>query len=203
MDYLPTQRTERYEWWKKIRDSIETEGLKFGLSAANISAAKALAADQCAAMEAVNAAKTAMKGARARESTATRNNTAAMRACVRHWKTLPDFPASGSEGALKLRGVKAAFAPASFKSMLKVSIVGHRIRLDYTKSGMDAVVVYGRLSGTPDWTRLGMDASSPYYDTRPLAVPGVAELREYMVRGLLDDEETGQDSDIVSILFGG
>jgi hypothetical protein len=28
-------------------------------------------------------------------------------------------------------------------------------------------------------------------------------VREYMVRGLLDDEEVGQDSDIVSIAFGG
>jgi hypothetical protein len=203
MDYIPTQRLERYEWWKKIRDSIETEGPKFGLSPANISAAKALAADQCAAMEAVDAAETALKGARARETAVTPVNTAGMRACVRHWKTLPDYPASGSEGALKLRGPKVSFDPAAFKSVLKVSIVGGQIRLDFTRSGVGAVVVYARLRGTPDWSRLGQDSSSPYYDTRPLTVPGVAEMREYMVRGLLDDEEIGQDSNIVSILFGG
>lgn len=64
-------------------------------------------------------------------------------------------------------------------------------------------MIYSRLSGAPEWTRLGMDSSSPYYDTRPLAVPGVAELREYLVRGIGADEEIGQDSNIVAIVFGG
>lgn len=203
MDYIPTVRTDRYFWWKKIRDHIETEGPKFGLTPEGISAAKSIAADQCAAMEATNAAEAALKGAYATEAASTLQNTAAMRACVRHWKTLPDFPTSGSEGALKLRGAKKAFDPDTFKPKLKVSLVGGRIRLVFTKSGFDAMVIFGRLNGAAEWTRLGIDSSSPYFDTRPLAEPGVAEQREYKVRGLLDDQEIGQDSSIVSILYGG
>jgi hypothetical protein len=41
------------------------------------------------------------------------------------------------------------------------------------------------------------------YDTRPLAQPGVAEVREFMARCLVGDDEIGQDSDIVSIAFAG
>lgn len=53
------------------------------------------------------------------------------------------------------------------------------------------------------WRRIGTDTSSPYYDTAPLAQAGVAEVREYMARGLVNDVEIGIASDIVSIAFAG
>ena len=40
-------------------------------------------------------------------------------------------------------------------------------------------------------------------DTSPLAAPGVAEGREYMARGILNDQEIGVASNIASITFGG
>ena len=47
------------------------------------------------------------------------------------------------------------------------------------------------------------DTEAPYYDTRPLAQPGVPEVREYKVRGMVADDEIGQSSDIVSLTFAG
>ena len=64
-------------------------------------------------------------------------------------------------------------------------------------------MVYCRLRGSTGWNKLGIDTSSPYYDTHPLATPGVAETREYMLRAILDDVEIGQPSDIISIVIGG
>ena len=204
MDYIPTKRAERYLWWKNIRDSIDIEGPKFGLAAGDITAAKAVATNQCLKMEATDAAEAALEGARTTEKSVTTTNTAAIRGYVRNWKTLPGYPTSGSEGVLGLKGTETnAPDPSSFKSTIKLSIDGNQIKLEFTKTGMDAVVVYGRLRGTLGWTKLGMDSSSPYYDTRPPAQPGVAEVREYMVRGLLNDEEVGLDSDIASIAFAG
>jgi hypothetical protein len=43
----------------------------------------------------------------------------------------------------------------------------------------------------------------PYYDTNPLANLAVPEVREYMVMGMIDNEEIGLPSDIVSIVFAG
>ena len=40
-------------------------------------------------------------------------------------------------------------------------------------------------------------------DGRPLATAGVAEVREYMARGMDGDNEIGLESDIVSINFAG
>lgn len=45
--------------------------------------------------------------------------------------------------------------------------------------------------------------NSPYDDYTPLAVPGVAEVREYQAYGVLNDAQIGQPSDIVSVTFGG
>jgi len=48
-----------------------------------------------------------------------------------------------------------------------------------------------------------MDNFPPYDDTRALANPNVPEVREYMVRPVINDVEIGLPSDIVSAVFGG
>jgi hypothetical protein len=48
-----------------------------------------------------------------------------------------------------------------------------------------------------------VDTSSPYIDGRPLAQAGVAENREYMLRGAIDDAAIGLDSDIQNISWSG
>jgi len=81
--------------------------------------------------------------------------------------------------------------------------VGGEIRLDWQKKGADAVHIYGRLRGQANWVLLGMDTSSPYIDGRPLAQPNVAEVREYMLRGVVEDVEIGLDSDVLNATWGG
>lgn len=199
MDYIPSKRAEQLPWWKRISSEIDAEGPKMGVPAPGIAAAKAVADDQVAKMEATDAAKAALDGARATEATMTAANLLAMRGFVRNWKTLPGYAASGSEGVLHLRGTEPTFDPSTFKSVLTVSIVGGQIKVEFTKGGVDAVVVYCRLRGTPSWTKLGIDSSSPYYDTKPLDNPAVPEVREYMAMGLINDVEVGLPSDIVSV----
>lgn len=199
MDWMPKKRAERYLWWKNLHDHIEVEGPKFGLSPGEIAATKTLAAGQITVMEDTDAAKNALDGARATESAATAANEPVIRASARNWRTLPGYPASGSEGVLQLKGPESTFDPNTFKPVLKVSLVGGQIRVDFTKGECDGVAVYCRLRGTMGWTRLGTDNFSPYYDTNPLSNPAVPEVREYMGRGVIDDVEIGLDSDIVSL----
>lgn len=203
MDYLPKLRSDRYLWWKNQRDKIEEEGPKVGLSVAEIAAIKATATDQCAKMEAADAAESAAKGAKASENESTRVNTQAIRLAVRNLKTRALYASSGVEGTLRLKGTDSGFDPATFKSVLKLSIVGGQVRVDFTKGECDSVAIYCRLRGTLGWTKLGIDSDSPYFDTKPLANPAVPEVREYMGRGVIDDVEIGIESDIVSITHGG
>ncbi len=43
----------------------------------------------------------------------------------------------------------------------------------------------------------------PFDDQTPLKTPGVFEEREYQARGVINDEEVGQPSNIVSVKFAG
>ena len=43
----------------------------------------------------------------------------------------------------------------------------------------------------------------PYFDESPLAVAGTPEVREYMAMGVVNDEESGQHSEIKEVVFAG
>ena len=79
--------------------------------------------------------------------------------------------------------------------------MAHIIRFE--KRGVDGMRVYCRRKGQTTWTFLALDTSSPYIDGNPLFQAGVPEVREYMLRGVIDDVEIGLDSDIQSITWAG
>lgn len=203
MDFIPSKRNNQLVWWKKISTDITVEGPKFGLAAPAITAAKDVADDQVAKMEATDDAKAALDGARAAEAAATAANEAAIRLMVRNWKTLPGYPASGSEGVLGLKGTEPVEPPDLYKTVLKASVAGGQVKIEFVKGRADAVAIYTRLRGTAAWTKLAEDTGSPYIDTRPLADPNVPEVREYMGMGVEDNQEIGLPSDIVSVTFAG
>jgi hypothetical protein len=203
MDFIPNKRAENKAWWTTIKETGAVELAKINLPAPDIAAAVATATNQVAKMQATDDAEAVLNATRAMEKTAEANNEAAIRLAVRNWKTNPAYAASGIEGSLKLKGPVSGFDPTTFKTVLKLSIVGGQIRVDFIKDKCDSVAVYCRLRGTATWTKLGNDSRSPYYDTKPLADPNVPEVREYIGIGVIDDVEIGVPSDIVSIVFGG
>lgn len=202
-DYLPPKRTERAAWLQNLSDQLPTEAPKMGVPAADATAAKALADAILAKMSATDTAETALDGARTVERVTFATNIEALRAKIRNWKTLPGFAASGSEAVLKLAGRASSFDPNTYKATMKAVAEPGQVRISFEKRGVDGVAVYSRLKGTPGWTRIGTDTASPYYDTRPLAAAGTPEVREYKVRGFIDDAELGLESDIVSVTFAG
>ena len=78
-----------------------------------------------------------------------------------------------------------------------------QIRIRFVRGNVRGVNGYSRHAGESDRTLFGIDSSSPLYDKRPLVHPGQAETREYMARGVVNDEEVGQDSNVVNVLYGG
>ncbi|MEP7169833.1 MAG: hypothetical protein ABI855_10735 [Bacteroidota bacterium] len=78
--------------------------------------------------------------------------------------------------------------------------------IKFKKKGVDGVNVYGHPIGSTDpndWVKIAYDGSSPYNDTRALAHAGVPEVREYKLRGVINDGEIGQWSLIIKVTFGG
>ncbi|MEI7733732.1 MAG: hypothetical protein WCO56_29475 [Verrucomicrobiota bacterium] len=203
MDYIPPKRNERFSWLKNLSDNVVAEGARFGTTTADATETKALADAILTDMGNTNTADTALKAARLVEKNIEAANLAKIRAKVRNWKTLPGFANSGSEAMLKLKGAPVAFEPATYKPLIKVTIEAGRIQIAFEKLGVDGLAIYMRLRGTANFKRIGVDTDSPYFDTGPLAQPGVPEVREYMARGLIGDDEIGLDSDIVSLTYAG
>lgn len=203
MDYIPSKRSDQYLWLKNISTNAVTTAADLSVPAAEGTDLKGHADAVVAAMDATNAASTALDGARATERTVTAARLKSIRDIVKRWKTQPAYPGSGAEGVLQLKGPGDGFDPSTFKAEISAVVEGGVIRIEFKKSGLDGVNVYCRLRGSPGWQKLAFDSSSPYIDNAPLANPAVPETREYKARGVLDDEEVGLESDVVSVVFGG
>lgn len=91
----------------------------------------------------------------------------------------------------------------TFKPSFKARAIPGGIRLDWKKRGVDGVIVFCRLRGQTKWNQIGVDTSSPFLDARPLETTGVPEVREYMLRGMVNDQPIGLNSDVQSVTWGG
>ena len=150
-----------------------------------------------------DSAKTTYEGKKAVELQAEATQLAIIRNLFNTLKVLPNWKSSGADAELQASSSSSEFDPDTYKPVITVSMKGGQITLDFKKKGVDALALYCRLRGTTTWTKIGIDTSSPYIDGKPLANPNVPEVREYMARGMLGDDEIGLESDIVSIAFGG
>jgi hypothetical protein len=202
-DYIPTKRELRKAWLQNLSNKAAAQVAAGGGPAQAGTDLKTEADAIIAAYETTDAARTAYEGKRSLEEQADFDSLPKIRSLLGTLKVLPNWKSSGADAELRASAVASSFDPDSYKPEISVSIKGGLITLDFKKKGVDGLVIYARLRGTQGWTKLGIDTSSPYIDGRPLAVAGMAETREYMARGMIDDEEIGLESDIVSLTYAG
>jgi hypothetical protein len=74
--------------------------------------------------------------------------------------------------------------------------------VDFVKGEADAVNIYSRIHGQTAWRFIARDTNSPYMDCSALAGTETTEVREYVLRGVLDDEEIGHASEVMSATCG-
>ncbi|BAV04881.1 hypothetical protein SAMN05421788_1282 [Filimonas lacunae] len=105
--------------------------------------------------------------------------------------------------ALGIVGSTRIFDLKEIKPIIKATAYSGRVDITFNLQVMKCITIYSRIKGTYGWEKLGNDYESPYQDTRPLAVPQQAEIREYMAFYFNGREDIGQPSDIVSAVYGG
>lgn len=94
--------------------------------------------------------------------------------------------------------------PTTSRPNIDLTVLAGKVRIDGNKPGFEAVNGYWRRKGDVAWKPLVIRKRKfPIYDENPLAVAGVPEIREYMFRGVVDDEEIGVPSEIKEIVFVG
>jgi hypothetical protein len=197
--YLPNSDGQLIIWLTNFQAKIPTYGPTLGLAAGDVTALTNLCAGVMESIEEVEIKKNEAQNAVTAKDAFKNEQLPILRNAIRRLKTHTDYTdAIGQE-----LGVIGSESSLPDKPGLKAKARVNDVELSFTKKGLDGVNVYARAKGAAQWTFLARDTHSPYHDTRPLANAGVPETREYMCIGVVSDEEVGEVSDIVSVVFGG
>jgi len=110
-------------------------------------------------------------------------------------------PAIGEE--LGIIGEETVFVENDYKPTFKGKSLPGNNEISFEKKGVAGQNIYSHPVGGDQtvWVKIGYDSSSPYNDTRPPATPGTPENREYKGRGVINDVEIGQWSDVLTLTF--
>jgi hypothetical protein len=197
-DYVPKRDGDLVIWLNNLGKKLPDYAKTLNLSPAQLKDAAAHI-DAVTAAIAKNEQKRAEYQATVRETAAIKAaQMPALRALGRLIKAQPGY--SDSIGAdLALVSVASSVPLEAQQPSLTLAARSDGVRLSFRKGKADGVNVYCRLAGEADWTLLGRDTHSPYFDGRPAQKPGVPEKREYHVRAVRRDEEVGVPSQIAAI----
>lgn len=200
-DYVPRSEPQLAIWLQNLGKKISTHGQSLGLTAEEIKLAETNCDETSAKIIEIEQKKTELQKIVAAKDDMKAATLTSIRGFVTRIKAHPVYTDSiGHDLGVIATGSIADVS--SNKTVLKAEALPGRVRISFTKKGYTGVNIYARAIGSAQWLFLARDNNSPYDDERPLA-NGQPEKREYMAIGVVGDDEVGQPSDIVSVVFGG
>jgi hypothetical protein len=107
---------------------------------------------------------------------------------------------------LGIVGTEAVFKKDDYVPSIKAKAKVGMVEVRFSKKNVEGVNIYSHPVGSTDinvWVKLGFDGHPPFYDKRPLAVASQPEKRQYKLCGVINDEEIGQWSNVVEVVFAG
>lgn len=200
-DYVPRSESQLTIWFTNYAKKIGIYGPLLGLTADEIKAAETGCNDSSTKITEIEQKKNELQRIVAAKDDARDRTLAMLRGFVTRMKAHPAYNESIGHD-LGVIAVNNIADTTINKTMLKAEALPGRVRISFIKKGLSGVNIYTRLHGVAQWTFLARDNNSPYDDVRPLT-NGQPEIREYMAMGIVGDNEVGQPSDIVSVVFGG
>lgn len=95
-------------------------------------------------------------------------------------------------------GERHEIDPETSQPVITATAMGLRVKIEGTKPGFEAVNVYMRRKGEVTWVQIAVRKRRyPIYDEIPPLNLDIPEIREYLCRGVVDDEEIGLPSPVV------
>jgi hypothetical protein len=201
-DFIPSNDGALKTWCTNFKSKIATLGASVGLTAAQITALQGKCDAINGRIDSKMTTKTAWLASVADSNTGNGSDISDLRKSIGAIKKNAGYTqATGAD--LGIVGGGAAFDPNSYQGELTgVDLTAPaQVTVSWGKANgnIDGVNVYMRRQGTSPWTFLARDTVSPYVDTTPLATAGQPEIREYRVRGVLNDVEIGDYSDTIQL----
>lgn len=201
-DYVPNTDDALVNWLANLKAKLPTYAAALGITAAQQTQIGGWCDALTAAIQNVAQKKSQWLASSAAKQTQADTSIAGLRAAIGQWKKNPAIT-DAMIADLQISGGGSAFDPDTFQAVLSAQVFSGYIRFKFKKGQTDGITLYSRLKGQAAWKFVSRDTNSPYDDHTPLAVPGVPEAREYQAFGMLNDQQIGQPSDIVSVTFAG
>ncbi len=202
MDYIPRKDADLIMWAQNYKTKIPTVGATLGLTAAEISTELNLCDALINSINNVQTAKAAAASAIKLKDEAIQKSGGELRTLIgRHKKSVAYTAPIGEE--LKIVSNATSFDISSYKAKILAELFAGFVRIKFSKLGADGINLYHRKKGESNWRFLARDTKSPYDDHIVLATANQPEHWEYRAYGVINDDEIGQASDIVEVVFGG
>lgn len=197
--YMPRADGDLLVWFDNFGKQIATHGPTVGLDAAGIKALQAQCATASAAITEDEKAHAAWRSAVAHSATVKEATAKTVAAAIEHLDKNPKCT-DAIRAALRIVPPQAQpIALGSHKVTFTLEALPGRVVVKWRKGPLDGVNVYGQRGSETQWVLLSRDNRPPYDDLRPLAQPGVPEVRRYRLTGVVHDQEVTPPSDTVSI----
>lgn len=200
--FVPGQYNKMAAWAANYKVKIGEYGAQVGLSPEAITAQQAAAQKIVDVVNNVQQKKSEQADAVSAQKLLYDNEVKLIRDAVTAYKKNPGFTDNIGNG-LGVMTTSFSLDESTLKPILKPTTYPGYVSLSFNKQRMYGVTIFSRLKGATDWTELASIRTSPYKDVRPLAEAGKPEHREYMAMCYNGEIDLGQQSNIVSVVFGG
>ena len=202
-DYIPDSHANRLEWLKNLKTQFLILAAKYSWNAAKIAAVNAVLQPLIDVYQDLVDKETAAATASATADQTFSQTSADLRGLINEAKNNPGYD-NGDGVLLRILTTGTQRDPNAIQPAIAVEIHPGYIRITGSKNYAELYNLYMRIVGTAAWTLIGVRRKKfPFDDQTPLKTPGVFEEREYQARGVINDEEVGQPSNIVSVKFAG
>ena len=201
-DYVPSTEGGLRKWLTGLKTNVPELVTELEITPARLSLITGWCTSLLGAMDAADAAKTALTTANQQKATQSATSLAGLRGEVSKWK-VADGMTDAIAAELQIVGTGTPFNPETYQAHITAQTFSGFVRFKFKKQGADGIILYVRIKGTMGWKFVSRDTNSPYDDHTPLAVAGVSEVREYQAFGILGDDQIGVPSDIVTVVFAG
>jgi hypothetical protein len=200
---IPDSHTNRLGFLKALKTQIAANATAAGLDTATVTGYSAILDPLIAKYQALVDAEEALTTANADAAQAFRQGQKSLQGMVNELKNNTKVTA-GMRSEMGIAIVSGTRDPNTTKPRIKAVAQAGHVTLTGSKDYAELINIYMRVVGTAEWTLIGVRRKRfPFEDQTPLKTAGTPEQREYQARGVMGDEEVGQPSDIVSVLYGG
>jgi hypothetical protein len=200
---IPDSHSNRLDFFQNLKQQIADNAATLGLDAAALLAINAVLDPLIATYQVLVDAEQAVVAANADAAQVFTQQVKPLRAIIDQLKTNPKLT-DGMGEDMRIFTSATTHNPQDTKPSIKASAQPGHVTITGSKDYAELVDIYMSIAGTTAWALVGVRRRKfPFDDQTPLKTPGTPEQREYQARGIIGEDEVGQPSDIVTVVFGG